>query len=639
MQPQDLSYHELKEWMDRHIDPSKIDPMLAEELANLLEDKRLAWREELHKVDIAEWAVDMLGDDIESWKWSMHGGAYETHNWDSRIHTRRKDEDDQWQYPYTNIEDPLWHAGRALADPDGNRTIVLPSATGCGKTWSAARMVLWFMDQFPGEAKALYFANAIKQLRLNIGSEIEKLITKKNPFTEKHPGMAYHRSTVTLYMDNSDDSAREAWSARGYGAATKAGDEATGGAKGTHAPYQLFVVEELQSAEQALIKSLTDGMRGTWNRFLGLCNPLGQYDMSYKMATQARTTWISISSLDFPNVVLKKELVPGAASAIDIEETWEKVEKNEDHPDWMGPIRGMYPMGSAKAIMTSTLANKIAPFIRKRESAPIYTVHEGPDKEGYTAFWRDRARGDYVNWCYVSMDMAGDELDGDWHVALFFDRIEREFFGIIRMRGDRVHFFHEVVNMCQRMGTYWESRAMSYLPMLSWEKNYSNPSSEDIIGRYPNAYREKKSDRMRRRKSSSKGFNTNDRTRFEMQERIKEYLAWVHSEVEAGKASPLYIEDVVKELTKFVAQKKTRKDGKTKYAAAPGFNDDCVLAMGQNLFINAEYSDEYPLPIGVGSTQPYTQVDRSEPEQPPVVQTPGSQTMDKLSKWKPRKWL
>jgi hypothetical protein len=228
-----------------------------------------------------DFAVDVLGIPRNTLVWSENPG-YEGHRWDG-------------------TPDPLVVMMHALA---AGKDVGIESATGTGKSFTAAAVILWFLACWQG-ARAFTFAPKEDQLRLYIWAEISKLWPK---FEARFPGATF--TDLRILMSGSDS----LWGAWGYAVGVKAGEKVATNAQGMHAAHMLLVNEETPGIPLPVIEAQRNTVTGDHNLRLGVGNPDSQQDTLHQFCIEPGVVHIRISALDHPNVVSKRELIGGAVT-------------------------------------------------------------------------------------------------------------------------------------------------------------------------------------------------------------------------------------------------------------------------------------------------------------------------------------
>ena len=562
------------------------NPHVAERLFSVQQDLRMREREKLWETDPVAWGEDRLGIKRETIVWSLNPG-YEEHQWDSALVTKDRS-GEQVTLIETPLQDPLHYAALRLAA--GDPRIVIPSATGAGKSYLCALKMLWFLEMHPHESNVMMFGTKLDSLRQASWKEVTRFFPR---FREKHPNAVIHEGSLRLYMDDSGETAREEWALRGVTAAQRAKEGKAGAAKGSHAPYQLFVFEEGQSAIASILGSVIDGVTGENNHILMLGNPLGIEDQMYGFAMMPNVTWVAVSAFDHPNVVMNDSgFIPGAADNSQLKRKLDDVGGDTEHADFKGPIRGRFPVASSQTLVSSALLAETMDHLVNPSDAWQHHDHGGPasmypESEGTTTIYFTPQN--MSPWRYIiAADTAGDEIDGDSHAATVFDTELDMPVALIHMKGSRGDFACEV----RRVANLYSSAGMQgpIMPLLSWEVAGGHSlQRERCILDYPKQYiyRSRRIDHKSRRKSKSLGWRISKKTRVEGQECLKKWIRRVHEHLQNTGRSKLIIPQLHRELTTFIATT-VYQDGGTRYEHANGCHDDTVLCTIQALYILEE---------------------------------------------------
>jgi phage terminase large subunit len=275
------------------------------------------------KRNLARWRADpisylqeRLGIPRSSIVWSENKG-YENHKWDGD-------------------KDPLATALQALADW---KWVAIQSATGTGKTYLVAAVVLWFLECWEN-ALVGTIAPKADQLKLHAWREIGRL------YDEFGWG---ELQTLELRMKPG----KQDWSAVGFVAGVKATEveQSATKAQGWHAEHMLIVVEEAPGVAGAVMDAFINTSISPHNLILAVGNPDSEHDTLGKFASLRRVTNIRISGFDHPNVVTGQDvLIPGAQTRLGLETLLDKY-KSEDAPMYRSRARGIAPKQAADSLI------------------------------------------------------------------------------------------------------------------------------------------------------------------------------------------------------------------------------------------------------------------------------------------------
>lgn len=302
----------------------------ADELRLAKEEKLQRLQMEHYQRNPLAWVRDRMGEDTSSYMWSEHEG-YENHKWDGD-------------------KDPLARAWQDLAN---FHWVGIESATGTGKTYTLARIALWFLDCFPN---SLVVTSAPKQdqLRLNLWSEISRTIGK---FRRFRPDAELRK--LKLVVDNSkeadgewkedDEHLEESWMAVGFVAGTSADEESANRARGFHREHMLIILEECPGMPMSVLTAFQQTSVGDKNMILAVGNPDSEFDPLHQFCIQHDVKNYRISAYDFPNVVMGKNVVAGAVTQRSIDRR--AIKHGVNSPLYQAMVRGLSPAQSKSSLI------------------------------------------------------------------------------------------------------------------------------------------------------------------------------------------------------------------------------------------------------------------------------------------------
>lgn len=311
-------------------------------LRALKEEKLRRLRQHKYKVDPLYWLEHRLGENPSSFKWSSHEG-YEGHVWDGD-------------------KDPLYNAWQEVAnvyksihkgeDPK-YRKIGVEAGTGTSKTYWLARLVSWFLDV---HENSLVVTTAPKEAQLQVGlwSEISMLYNKMKrirPASEMYKLRLVMDNKGTKGMeDNLDDIiSSDAWHAIGFVAGVGTAEQSANKARGFHRKDMLIILEECPGLRQPIITAFQNTVTGGHNIIVAIGNPDNQFDPLHEFCLESDTRHFRISALDYPNIVLKKEVYGGAVTSISLKSREAKYGKGS--PMYNAMVRGICPVQSEDSLI------------------------------------------------------------------------------------------------------------------------------------------------------------------------------------------------------------------------------------------------------------------------------------------------
>lgn len=272
-------------------------------------------RMEYYKKHPYEYCVEKLCVSPASFNWLLFP-EYVKHSWDGTVN-------------------PIMEMINSLAE---NKWVRVRSGVSTNKTFTAACIVLWFLECFTG-AYVITTAPKKDQLHSQIWSEISKLYPIFNKGT---------LLTGELRMDDRPDTK---YKAEAFVAGTKATKESEEKAQGFHAEHMLIIIEETPGMPLPVLNALINTSTSSHNLVLCLGNPNSKTDNFRAFDKLSNVEDIRISGLDHPNVVLKKEIIPGAQTEAGIQRLKDKF--TEQSPMYQSRARGRIPDSSIDSLINS----------------------------------------------------------------------------------------------------------------------------------------------------------------------------------------------------------------------------------------------------------------------------------------------
>lgn len=290
-------------------------------------------REKSYQRNCDTWLRDRFGEKETLYKWSVLP-EYENHEWDG-------------------TPDPFFTAIKALAD---GRWVGIEAATSTGKTYFLPRIIYWFLDTFPN---SLVITTAPKQDQLRkvlwheMGQAFPKFKRIRN-FAEfltlsvKVDG----RSARTMNMNKEgvySDVAAPGHEAIGFVAGVGAGEDSATKFQGFHRENMLIVLDETPGIHAAVLTAIINTSTAKNNLVIAVGNPDSQIDPLHQFCELQRVEHIIISALDHPNVVCKKDIIPGAVTQSSID--FRRDEYGEESWLYKSRVRGLAPEQGAESLI------------------------------------------------------------------------------------------------------------------------------------------------------------------------------------------------------------------------------------------------------------------------------------------------
>lgn len=265
------------------------------------------------------WARERLKLPLRRWR-AMAGQAYLDHRWDG-------------------TEEPLYTVAKELA---AGHSVAVSSATGVGKTYLGAVLLLWFLDCWEG-SEVITLAPKRDQLSLHLWKEVRRLWPL---FKQLHPQAMLLQSMQLRMRPHDDEDGTGGWGAVGFPCGVSADEEVANRARGFHNEHLLFIVEETTGVHDSLLNAIALTCVAPHNLRLFFGNPDSDQDALALAGRSPNVVAVRASALDHPNVVTGDPLlVPGATSRQVLDEWREKY--GEGHPLFDSRARGIAP-GQAK---------------------------------------------------------------------------------------------------------------------------------------------------------------------------------------------------------------------------------------------------------------------------------------------------
>lgn len=297
-------------------------------LRQLKEEKLRRLKQKYYQQNPSKWLSERFLEDEKNVVWSAYDN-YENHEWDGS-------------------KDPFAQGWQALAD---NYFAGMESATGTGKTFFLARVVFWFLDCFEGSL-VVTSAPVAGQLKTQLWSEIKTAFHK---FKKIRPHAELYDS-LRLLVDARGFSDLEegeenlnAWQAIGVASRASSGSTSNVSRQGFHRKDMLIITEETPGMDIASMEAYINTCTGEHNLILAVGNPDAQTDTLHTFCQKPRVKHFIISSYDHPNIVGKKEIIPGAITEISLNAR--KLEYGEDSAFFKSRARGISPAQSTDSLI------------------------------------------------------------------------------------------------------------------------------------------------------------------------------------------------------------------------------------------------------------------------------------------------
>lgn len=569
MNPLDLSPGQLAAYMEN---------LPEEKLKEFMTYIQVLDKRKYYQINPLDWFEDRLGISKHTIKWSLNPG------YAGKVEVGvPRTMDDGMVIPngWDGTPDPIYAAAMGLA---GWRDVVAQSSTGTGKTFLAALITLWFLDVFPN-SKVITVAPKEDQLKINLWPEIHKFEEK---FKEEKPDAKFNVLSIELTKN---------WRAEGFVASVKAGEEVSSRAAGVHAEHMLWIIDETQGVDAAILAAIENTSTAPHNLRLALGNPRHKEDSLHKLYLREDFVSIQVSSYDHPNIVLNEPdedlrnhniVVPGAISWKSILqrriEYGPDVEYYNNNPTYKALVRGIVPAGSELSMFTEKTLDVLDEFFgtidKPADTAPQPIIerdlrpYDDNILEGVTHVYK-AAEHTHTSRYVLFCDVAEDTGKGDWHACVVLDRITLQIVAFCRMRGQREDYIKEILWLAEFYKIFEVATGKYHYPIVNWERNAGG--ALHLVAEfadYPMLYitRSYESEEDQDLKKT-KGWHTNGKTRPDMMRELKTWSSNL-------KNKPHLIPSILflEEMKTFVWDEKKRR-----FQHMARSHDDLLLATSGSL--------------------------------------------------------
>ncbi len=258
------------------------------------------------------------------------------------IHEKIRNEPDYFFEKWLGVT--LWAKERELLfSVKKNRKTTVRSCHSSGKTFTVARIALWFLYAFP-PAVVIDTAPTDRQVRNQFWREFRAARQR----AQRPLGGVLLKTQFNIDED---------WYAFGFSTRETVGESVADKFQGFHGKNILFIIDEASGVTPAIFEAI-DGClaSGITVRLIYIGNPTsneGRFAESFK---DPSFNPIHISAFDIPNVKEKKMVIPGLA-------TWEWVEEmkkkyGEDSDVYKIKVKGEFPSKSSDTVISVDLVEK-----------------------------------------------------------------------------------------------------------------------------------------------------------------------------------------------------------------------------------------------------------------------------------------
>ena len=169
-----------------------------------------------------------------------------------------------------------------------NKITLVRSSNDVGKTWTAAAIVLWWLDVYRPKAKVISTAKTFDSVRFMLWTRIRQMY--------KSVAYRFNDANINFTDFQPDPRGNPDWFAIGYNPRIEA-DEATA-FQGHHSENILFLVDEAITTHPAIWKAIEGSLLSKGARLLAIYNPTTREGEVFKMEQDKRGHLITISNYD-----------------------------------------------------------------------------------------------------------------------------------------------------------------------------------------------------------------------------------------------------------------------------------------------------------------------------------------------------
>lgn len=263
--------------------PQTVEGRIRQRIPTLFEEEDN--RFEQYKWDFNSYVSDIL--ESEPWKQQTDiAHAY-------ILALRQQHEKDGFEKGLIPLDDlDYWQPGQIIKN-----WISIDAGNTSGKTWLLAKLVSHFFDCFT--PSIIYcFAPTTEQINDLLFKEI-----RVDRVGRDLPGRVLPRNTRVNYTANHFVAGKATNNSYSTGVER---------VQGQHNKYQMFILDEAEGIPDFIWKSVRSMMGGGINIGVAARNPRTTTCEAHAIRDRPTTTTFTISSLDHPNVVQNKEVVPNA---------------------------------------------------------------------------------------------------------------------------------------------------------------------------------------------------------------------------------------------------------------------------------------------------------------------------------------
>lgn len=192
---------------------------------------------------------------------------------------------------------------KMIASVRDNAITIARSGNGVGKSFSAARLGVFFLICFPDSQVWLTAAPPERNLKDILWAHILDIKQRK-------PKVFSGFSDRRLKIQRSALSFIEGVSIPMQGTSAERESKFSG----KHSPHLIFIVDEGDAVPEEVYKGIESCMSSEYVRLLILFNPRSPSGIIYEMEKRGKANVVELSAFRHPNVITGRDVIPGAVS-------------------------------------------------------------------------------------------------------------------------------------------------------------------------------------------------------------------------------------------------------------------------------------------------------------------------------------
>jgi hypothetical protein len=153
----------------------------------------------------------------------------------------------------------------------------------------------------------------------------------------------------TKELDEDELYNSDAWHCVGFVAGVGAEEESANKARGFHRKHMLIILEECTGMPMPVLTAFQNTCTGGHNIILAVGNPDNEFDPLHRFCQQKNVSNYRISAMDYPNIVLKNEMYPGAVTQASIQDRIDVY--GEGSSLYNAMVRGISPSQSEDSLI------------------------------------------------------------------------------------------------------------------------------------------------------------------------------------------------------------------------------------------------------------------------------------------------